>query len=319
MFQTFYRRQLRTLQAKEIYDALCRQIESGYTGGGYHMDVRERSSALKDSFEAASALRLDRPDFFFLSRRCQGVVTDSRLTMSFDTLYSPQQVRRIRALLDRALDRFADGTRTMCAWEREKTVYTRVVEYAVYKDEGEEHDHNVVGLLLKKSGVCEGFSCLLTLGLRRAGIPCITVLGKAGADAGWHSWNMAWIDGSPCHLDASAETRTENGIGYFYFNLTDREICRDRVVCTDGLPICRDAALCYCGHERAQFRSPERAAQYIAEAFRRGGDIVRVKLDEECRVEESVCKGIRRAPGAAYIYRIGQSQNAAVIEREQGA
>ncbi|MEN6595122.1 MAG: transglutaminase domain-containing protein [Clostridiaceae bacterium] len=315
MSLTFYRRQLRTQQAKSIYDALCRQIECGDTSGGYHVEVREQSAALEDSFEAASALRLDRPDFFFLSRRYKGSLSGSQLTISFERLYSPTQIHRIRALLDRMLNRFADGTRELSAWEREKTVYERVVEYAEYKDEGEEHDHNVVGFLLKKSSVCEGFSSLLTLGLRRAGIPCITVLGKAGADSCWHSWNMAWINGSPCHLDASAETKTENGIGFFYFNLTDREICRDRVICTDGLPMCRDASLSYCDHERIHFCSPERAAQYIAEAFRRGSEIVRVKLDEESRVEESVCIGIQRAPRSAYAYRIGASQNAAVIER----
>lgn len=315
MSQTFYRRQLRSSQAKEIYDSLCRQIESGDTGGEYSLDVRERSTAIEDSFEAARALRLDRPDFFFLSRVYKSSQAGARLTLSFNTNYSPKQVQRIRVLLDRALDLFANGTAKMCDWEREKTIYERVVEYAAYKDEGEEHDHNVVGLILKKSGVCEGFSSLLTLALRRAGIPCITVLGKAGGETCWHSWNMAWIGGSPCHLDASAETKTENGIGFFYFNLTDLEICRDRVICTDGLPMCRDASLSYCDHKRTRFRSPEQAARYIAESFRHGSEIVRVKLDEEGLVEESVCKGIRRAPSSTYVYRIGESQNVAFIQR----
>ncbi|MBR3974217.1 MAG: hypothetical protein IKJ99_09760 [Oscillospiraceae bacterium] len=317
MSDTFYRDQLRTKQAKSFYDAICSSISRGNLGGIYPLNYQNRSAAIRDSFNAIHALRNDRPDFFFIGSKSEAMLRGSRLVLMNEVLYTPDQIRQILVYLEKALDQFTAGTAGLSAWNREKLVYERISRYLVYVDhsagkEPKDYDHNIVGPILQRSGVCESFSCLLMLALRKAGIPCIRVSGYGRNEA--HCWNIAWIDGSPAHLDITWDLANEQGnVGFSYFNLTDEQISRDHKITTKGLPACLDHTVGYHFHEGVVFATPEAASRYLKKAFLRNRGSYSIRFSGVSDMRSGIQKALRSAPPLNYHYSYNDTQHTALI------
>lgn len=317
MSVTFYRDQLRTKQARYFYDEISSSISRGNVGGIYPLNYQNRNTAISDSFDAIRALRNDRPDFFFIGAKCQSMLRSNRLVLMNEVLYTPAQIERIRVHLDKALEEFTIGTAGMPEWDREKLVYERIIRRHTYEDHSEDgapkdYDHNIVGPLLQRSGVCEGLSCLLMLALRKAGIPCIRVYGYGRNEA--HCWIMAWINGSPGHLDITWDSVNDNGdVGFFYFNLTDEQITRDHKITTKGLPQCLDPTNGYHFHEGMVFASPRDAARFFKKAFLNSSGPYSVRFSNEKDMSSSIRKAMRHAPILSYSFRYSDTQCTALV------
>lgn len=242
MSLTFYRDQLPSRQSRSFYDCMAEQTRRGNLTGTYTMQALNQEQALDDALAAASALRMDRPDFFHLGWEHKAELDrQGQLQVSNEVLFTPEQIRRTRPAMRRKLDELVRGTESLPVWERERAIYERIVKCIRYdRQEGDAFlDHTAVGPLLRGSGVCDGFSCMTALAMRRAGIPCIRVVGTGREER--HSWNMVWVDGKSYHLDVTWEQRVLGRVAYHYFNLSDGEIRADH--CPDGkyaLPPCTD-------------------------------------------------------------------------------
>lgn len=314
---TFYRDQLKHPQARKFYDAMLASVEKGNTGGIFTLDYNNRRTASQDGFDAIRALRCDRPDFFFLSRTTQALFHQRKMVLMNKALYTPQQILKIRYHLNQTLAEITAGTAGRSAWDRERIIYERLIRRLSYADHGtdaepKEYDHNIVGPLLQDSGVCEGFSCLLMLALRRAGIPCIRVSGYADKEA--HCWNMAWIDGSPVHLDITWDRVNDRGdVGYFYFNLTNEQITRDHRITTEGLPRCLDPTKGYHFREGTVFSTVGEASRFFQEAFRNDQCTCSIRLSTPADVGAFIQKAMRSAPVPRYRYQHSNTQRTALI------
>ncbi len=315
---TFYRDQLRSKQAKEFYDSMCQSITDGNVGGIFPLTYRSRSSATRDSFDALHALQRDRPDFFFIGGTSEAMIRNGRLTLMNKVLYTPEQISRIRVHLEKMLNTFTTGTSRMSEWEKEKTIYARLIRYLTYidhsteRDEPKDYDHNIVGPLLQGSGVCEGFSCLLMLALRRVGIPCIRISGYGKNEA--HCWNMAWINGTPVHLDITWDSVNDHGdVGFFYFNLTDEQITRDHKITTKGLPECIDPMLGYQFCEGTVFSTASEAAKFFKKAFSNGRGPYSVRFSDEGDMKNTIKRAMRNAPVLRYSYSYCDAQRTALV------
>lgn len=317
MSATFYRDQLKSAQAREFYDALCGSISRGNLGGIYPLEYHTRGTAIQDGFDAIRALHHDRPDFFFIGDKCEAMIRGDRLVLMNNVLYTPDQICQIRRCLDRTLDALSAGTAGLPDWERERIVYERVIRFLSYADHGTEnapkdYDHNIVGPLLQGSGVCEGFSCLLMLALRRVSIPCIRVSGIGKDQA--HCWNMAWIDGFPAHLDITWDCVNEKGdVGFFYFNLTDEQITRDHKILTRGLPVCVMPTNGYHYRRGTVFSTLHEASGFFKTAFLRGGGPYCIRFTGELDIRSGIRKAMRHAPVLRYSYRVSDTQRTALV------
>lgn len=317
MSVTFYRDQLKSKQAKAFYDEICHSISYGNLGGIYPLKYTTRSTAMKDSFEAIRALRYDRPEFFFIGGASEAMIRNNRLVLMNKVLYTSEQIRQIRLHLEQALNEFTAGTAGLPDWDREKIVYERIIRYLTYidhsiDDKPKDYDHNLVGPVLQASGVCEGFSCLLMLALRKAGIPCIRVSGFGKKEA--HCWNIAWIDGCPAHLDLTWDSVNEQGdVGFFYFNLTDEQITRDHKITTKGLPECLDPTNGYHFHEGTVFVSSGDASKFFKKAFTNSRGAYSVRFSGETDIRSGVKKAMRHAPILNYSYRYNDTQRTALV------
>lgn len=308
----FYKRKLST-QGMYIYEKLEEQIISG-AYSKYSMNITQPEKALDDGVEAYKAFRLDKPQYFFLSRVVQASLRGYTLTLTIRPIYTPEEILRINRVLEFELNKITSDLRHLGQWEREVSIYSRIARYYKYADSGEEHEHNIVGLTVFKKGVCEAFSSLLVLALRKVGIPAIKVTGYGKNE--FHSWCMAWIQGIPYHLDVTWDLVEGNEeVGYFYFNLTDDEIRLDHVICTKGLPICRNPRYGYYYHNCVMYENNKDAGLEVFNKLRQGKSVIYAKAKGDS-IEREVMKAIRYTFRGRYICKWSETQNAVVIYKE---
>lgn len=237
MSSVFYRNQLKTKQATIFYDSIIKEIEKGNVSGEYRLHPIDYESASRDAFEAIKAIRYDRPDIFFLGFRNETYMIGNKyFEIKNSVLCDEHQVHRVQRLLDVILHELTKDLYGASELEREKQIYTRIRRLVKYDDKGDEIDHNVMGPILRRTAVCEGYTCILMLALRKVGIRCIRISGVGRFEK--HCWIMAWINGTPYHLDVTWEGISLGRVGNRYFNLTDRQISKDHLISTKGLPRC---------------------------------------------------------------------------------
>ena len=103
----------------------------------------------------------------------------------------------------------------------------------VYKRGSSQELHTIVGSLINKQGVCEGFAKALKYLLDIMSIPSVLVYGygytgNAGNKEA-HTWNLVRFGNDWIHVDVTFDTTIRNGqaLRYDYFGLSDNQILKD--------------------------------------------------------------------------------------------
>lgn len=142
-------------------------------------------------------------------------VTDNILSQLTDEMTQTDKVRY-----------FHDYIIGHCEYDRE--VIGSTSEQIEYIMENSDYD-NAYGVLVKGTGVCEGYARTFRYLCERTGIDCELISGIA--DNVQHMWNMVNIDGSWYHIDltwddpiVNNDPEDCNNIRYDYFNLNDEQI-----------------------------------------------------------------------------------------------
>ncbi|MGE6257189.1 transglutaminase domain-containing protein [Heyndrickxia sporothermodurans] len=93
--------------------------------------------------------------------------------------------------------------------------------------------YNAYGVLIKGTGVCQGYADAMKLLLNKAKIPNYLVVGKAKSGHSWesHAWNLVKIGKSYYHVDTTWDdpiTSNHKQVKrYNYFLLSDKEMSKD--------------------------------------------------------------------------------------------
>lgn len=120
--------------------------------------------------------------------------------------------------------------------DMERQIHDIIIKNIEYDDSGKKIDHDALGPLVYKKGVCDGISKLAKLIFDQIGIPSKVVTGTlhcTGDSPGPHAWNVVYIDGYWYHLDITADlglSGDKKSIRYDYFNLSDSEISTDHTL-----------------------------------------------------------------------------------------
>ncbi len=313
MSADYYRNKLRGTQAKEFYDFIITQIENGNLSGRFELSGDKWRGMKEDAINAMIAVKLDRPDFFFFGREYRATQLGTRVTLSVDVLYTKNQITRIKKLLDLLLDKLTADTDGLNELDREKLIYKRVALMRKYEDNGAPEDHSIVGPVLNGTGVCEAYSALLALALRRARIRCICVSGK-GKDVD-HSWNVVWCYGVPCHVDVTWESVLNGDVGYFYFNQSDAEISLDHTVNTRTHPVCQMVFEELKGVK--SFESGKEGMHHIIGELTSGKDSARVEIQKTDDLELWIKRAIFFSPAGSYRYTIDSVHKRALVVKEK--
>ena len=236
----FFYYDLLDTKAKCLYEKIDQLIGGGTYCGSIRCHVHEVPEA-DTAFSALRALRNDRPEYFFLGFETTYAPdkTDKRYVyVRFPILYA-ETIDRIKAVLNREIVQLVRGTGDQPLIERERIIYTRIAKRMTYHNTDDVKDHTIVGPVLYEQGVCEGINALLMLVLRRAGIPCIKILGHTKT-GGAHCWTIAWINEQPVHLDVTWDLEKPGKvILYNHFNLSNRQIGMNHFgFDKENIPIC---------------------------------------------------------------------------------
>ncbi len=126
-------------------------------------------------------------------------------------------------------------------YHKEKQIHDILCRNLSYEEYGEDA-HNILGPIINKRCVCEGFSKLAKILFDYVGISSLIISGYSANQNSVkeaHSWNIVKIDGDFYHLDTTFDkTISKTNIRYDYFNLTDDEIMRDHIFATDNNIVC---------------------------------------------------------------------------------
>ena len=166
-------------------------------------------------------------DYTYYSDRREAILNPTYLYSQAD--YGTM-VARLRSLLKTVRERMSA---VPTAPERELWIHDLLCKKVVYVDDGPE-SHTIIGPLLKGRGVCEGIAEAAKLLLDACGIPTLKISGIARKKDGTnepHAWNVVLINGKWYHLDVTFDlTIARDHIRYDYFNLSTKEILKDRTI-----------------------------------------------------------------------------------------
>lgn len=220
----YYKDKLNT-QGKQIYEGLLHNISMLASVGYVELKGSFNGSVFRNAQNAYKALRLDRPEYFFLGHNLiTKYSSDGILTIRHNLKYSKEHVIRMNKVLIHTVKELISGTENMSILDRERTIYMRVGKTFTYKESDNAHD--LSGLLVYKDGVCESLAAMLVVAFREAGIPAIVVQGYGKKEA--HRWSKAWIDGNEYYLDVTWDmNKCKKDNNLKYFNLTSQQMSRD--------------------------------------------------------------------------------------------
>ena len=113
---------------------------------------------------------------------------------------------------------------------------------AYYNQEMDFSDASIIGTMLKKTAVCEGYARTFRVYMLAMGIPCKYVCGVTTiGNQGDHAWNMVKCsDGKWYHIDVTWDD-PDNGpyANYKYFLLTDKQMKESRKWNYKDYPKCK--------------------------------------------------------------------------------
>lgn len=162
--------------------------------------------------------------------------------------------------------------------------------------------HTIVGALLKKSCVCDGYARAFRLLCDYLNLSCIIVGGvnKQTDNIGPHSWNCVKIDNQVYHVDVTWDSNlVANGcpITDYYFLRSDAVFFRDHAWDQELYPPCpKDYP-----RREPVIASKWELEQYLCDQFKAGHATVLVQMDCNCPdleiLQRFVGEIIQRNPG----------------------
>jgi len=216
----------------------------------------------------------------------------------YNNLKSESSIQRGTA--DEILDDFCSKIRQGSQFDMERQVHDIIIGNVKYDDSGKQIDHDALGPLLNKSGVCDGISKLAVLVFDRIGIQSKMVVGDlciGGCNQGPHAWNKVRIDGEWYNLDITQDLSFSNGIRpfrYDYFNLSDKEILRDHYILTNPVP-CNRSGMDYYTRMGMAVSTFSEYQTHLRKIFLSGERVVSVKLPFGLDIKRAESKLVRAA------------------------
>ena len=217
----FYKQRL-SHQEQVIYEQVFKEL--------IHCTKEFEIKAMQlNSFQRIScAILMDNPFLYYVSDfrfRMYG----KRMIVSPNYIYTINEIKNINVQLEYRLQTLIKSLKNNSDYITEINIHTYLCNNIKYENFGKE-SFNVIGVLLRNKGVCEGVAKTVKLLCDNLHINCFVVSGK-GINQGIeeeHAWNIIEIDNQFYHLDVTFDlTLKDKTIRYDYFNLTDKQIIND--------------------------------------------------------------------------------------------
>lgn len=231
-----YYRSLLNEREKEAYDKLVEGIA--------RRDDKIRVNKIneKELERVHTAVNYDYPDFFYVDfynyrYTLYPFSTEIEIYYTMD-VYSAKKFKR---QIDQKASQIVAGAIGLSELEMEEYLNDEIRKMAVYdRNPADEFNaQHLIGTFIDGKCVCEGFAKSFKYLADMLELKSLIVVGNSGVkgDIERHAWNMVRIDGESYHIDVTyndvqRDERTGRILHFSraYFNLSDKEICRDHTI-----------------------------------------------------------------------------------------
>ena len=172
------------------------------------------------------------PEFFYVSGFKYYIRGNETILIPTYT-YSFSEVQELKEHCERVANGLIKRVNSDDTYEKVKMLHDFLAKNVVYENDGMKERHNIIGPLIEKRSVCDGFSAAFKFLLDKIEVPCIVVTGTAwdqqsGIDDN-HAWNLVKLENQWTHIDVTFDTTigSYGVIRYDYFALNTEKIQRD--------------------------------------------------------------------------------------------
>lgn len=214
--------------SKAIYRTILTALQKHQTKI-YIKEAVDDAMTIRKSVEA---IHLDHPLLFYVDFSSFSMrVSMGQTTLTFRFLYTEDQIREKTNALREVIAKFGK-VQHRTSLEKEITIHNALAKRMTYHRcaEEDEESHTIVGALLHKKAVCDGFAKAFKAICDACGIECIVVVGALRTEREreeLHAWNMVNIDRYWHHVDLTGDevvTLSEEIVLCDYFNVGDCDI-----------------------------------------------------------------------------------------------
>ncbi|MBE6788612.1 MAG: hypothetical protein E7539_03000 [Ruminococcaceae bacterium] len=212
--------------------------------GNYQKEVTFDFAITKQEvLRAYEYYRDDYPQHFWRGNSYNYTTGDNLvLKFSLSAMLCGGDRAKIKAMDDKlnlSIDKVLSKIKTsMSLIERERFIHDYIINNCKYDTTYKAPNaHNMYGVFVDGTAVCEGYTYAFQHLARLVGIQCITVKGELNGYNGWesHAWNMVKLDGEYYHVDVTSDDPVISGISggvleFDYFNITEREVKKDHKI-----------------------------------------------------------------------------------------
>ena len=163
-----------------------------------------------------------------------------KVSMEPEYLYSETEQAELQNRIDAWVEEcFAGIPDGASDYDKALHVYRYVIDHADY---GTETNNSIVSIMVDGCGVCGSYAKTIQYLLNRLGIDTALITGTVKDESGKvedHGWNLVWLDGSPCWIDATwgdpvvGGGASNGGPDYTFFGLTSTDIFRSHTLSQD--------------------------------------------------------------------------------------
>jgi len=241
---------------------------------------------------------LDNPGLFYVDFSRVLIQSQStKISLEFRFNYNGRLIDTIEKQLESIIAQILStrGFTSMDAYNRGLVLHDYLVKNISYSSAaGVSESTSIVGALISRRAVCEGYARAFKLLCDRAGLPSIVVSGMATTPMTkrneLHAWNIAEIDGINSHVDVTwdSTTRGESDTCYDHFNLTDDDTAKDHDWDRSLLPHCTSSKNNYYVRNGLCVGNSSDFKNHVAERAKRGVKTIKFRLTGQIRTVEQV-------------------------------
>lgn len=169
-----------------------------------------------------------------------------------------------RAVLDAAREVIRENiTSDMSPYDQELAIHDWMLAWGSYDhdtlshvegDQGVPDNENPYGFLIRKKGICSGYSSTFQLFMDLLGIECLTVEGTAHNGSSPHAWNLVRLEGEWYGVDVtwddpSGVVGISAALAHRYFNVTSQFLRSNDHQWTAEVPEAEGTALAWSAPE----------------------------------------------------------------------
>ncbi len=203
-----------------------------------------------------------------------------------DYIFSKQEILDLKSEINRNVSIIAKNSGNGTDYQKALMVHDILCSNVKYADDGDMCRHTIVGPIIERGSVCDGYSKAYKLILDTLGIPCLIVNGTGlSGDSKMetpHSWNLVRLNGDWRHVDVTYDVRKrwKDDHWHDYFALSTDRILRDHNYDADMYPNANGPSIDYFVKNGLVMNNTETFRSYILDRIKAGDIVFSIRLPD---------------------------------------